>query len=49
VNRNITLTLEGGYDSGFTTNYGNMTVLKGMMTTTVGGGTMTIRNFTLEK
>lgn len=49
VNRNITVTLEGGYDCGYTTNYGNMTVIKGMITTTAGGGTITIKNFILEK
>ncbi len=49
VNRNITITLEGGYDAGFTTNYGTMTILKGMIQTTSGGGTITIKNFVLEK
>ncbi len=49
VNRNISVTLEGGYDSGFTTNYGTMTILRGMITTTVGGGTLTIKNFILEQ
>jgi hypothetical protein len=47
VNRNVTVTLEGGYNLGFTTNYGTMTTLKGMITTTTGGGTITIENFTL--
>ena len=49
VNRNITVTLEGGYDCGFTTNNGGMTFIKGMVTTTAGGGTITIKNFVLEK
>jgi len=47
VNRNINVTLEGGYDSGYTTNYGNTTSIKGMITTTAGGGTITIENFVL--
>ena len=49
VNRNISVTLEGGYDSGYTTNYGNTTSIKGMITTTAGGGTLTIKNFVLEQ
>jgi hypothetical protein len=49
VNRNVTVTLEGGYNLGFTTNYGAMTTLKGMITTTAGGGTLTIENFTLAQ
>ncbi len=49
VNRNIAVTLEGGYDSSFTTNYGTMTILRGMITTTAGGGTITIKNFILEQ
>jgi hypothetical protein len=48
VNRNVTVTLEGGYDCGFTTNYGNVTAIKGAITTTVGGGTLTIKNFILS-
>jgi YD repeat-containing protein len=48
INRNIAVTLEGGYDCGFTTNTGNTTPLKGMITTTAGGGTITIKNFVLE-
>jgi len=49
VNRNITVTLEGGYDCGFTTNIGGVTFVKGVITTTVGGGKLTIKNFVLEK
>ncbi|OGP72628.1 MAG: hypothetical protein A2V86_04265 [Deltaproteobacteria bacterium RBG_16_49_23] len=49
VNRNISVTLEGGYDCGFTSNYGNMTAIKGSITTTVGGGTLTIKNFILSQ
>ncbi len=49
VNRNITVTLEGGYDCGYTTDFGTLTPIKGMITTTSGGGTMTIKNFVLEK
>ncbi|MFB3885602.1 MAG: chitobiase/beta-hexosaminidase C-terminal domain-containing protein [Thermodesulfobacteriota bacterium] len=49
VNRNITVTLEGGYDCGYTTNYGATTPVKGSITTTSGGGTITIKNVTLEQ
>ena len=49
VNRNVTVTLEGGYDCGFTSNYGNVTAIKGSITTTVGGGTLTIKNFILSQ
>jgi hypothetical protein len=48
VNRNITVTLDGGYDSTFTINVGGQTNIKGMLTTTAGGGTLTIKNFVLE-
>ena len=41
------VTLKGGYDSGFTTNAGGKTTLKGMMTIT--SGKITISNFILEK
>ena len=47
INRDIAVTLEGGYDSNFTTNAGGMTTIKGMLTTTSGGGTLTIKNFIL--
>lgn len=49
VNRNIAVTLEGGYDCGYTTNSGGTTAIKGMVTTTAGGGTITIKNFILER
>lgn len=49
VNRNISVTLEGGYNCEFTSNTGNTTSVKGMIRTTAGGGTMTIKNFVLEK
>ncbi len=49
INRNIAVTLDGGYDCGFTTNVGGMTTIKGMLTTTTGGGTLTIKNFILAK
>ena len=48
VNRNIAVTLEGGYDCAYTTNVGDTTKIKGMITTTVGGGTLTIKNFIVE-
>jgi YD repeat-containing protein len=49
VNRNISVTLDGGYDSGFTSNSGGQTNIKGIFTTTTGGGTITIGNFVLEQ
>jgi len=49
VNRNITVTLDGGYNCDFTTNAGGQTPVKGMITTTTGGGTITIRNFRTEQ
>ncbi len=49
VDRNVTVTLEGGYDCGFTTNAGGVTFLKGMITTKAGGGKITIKNFVLDK
>ncbi len=47
VNRNISVTLAGGYDCAFTSNSGNTTSLKGMIQTMAGGGTLTITNFIL--
>ncbi len=49
INRNITVSLEGGYNNGFTTNVGGQTTFKGMLTTTSGGGTLTIENFVLAR
>lgn len=49
VNRNITVTLEGGYNCNYSTNSGSMTLIKGMITTSVGGGRMTIKNFVIEQ
>lgn len=47
VNRNISVTLQGGYDCGYTTNSGSVTSLKGMIQSFAGGGTLTIANFNL--
>lgn len=49
INRNINVTFDGGYDAGFTTNIGNKTYIKGQLTTTTSGGTVTFKNFELEK
>jgi YD repeat-containing protein len=49
IDHNITVTLEGGYDCTFTINTGNMTSIRGIITTMVGGGTLTLRNFIIEK
>ena len=47
VDRNIAVTLEGGYNSDFTSNTGATTSLKGSIQTLAGGGTLTIKNFIL--
>ncbi|MBU3947199.1 MAG: hypothetical protein KJ826_03125 [Proteobacteria bacterium] len=47
VNRNISVSMEGGYDSGFTAATGN-TSMKGKLQTYPNGGTVTIKNFILE-
>jgi YD repeat-containing protein len=49
VDRNIVLTLRGGYDCNFSTYTGNTTSIKGMISTTVGGGKITLGNVILEK
>ncbi len=49
INRDIAVTLEGGYNCAFTSNSGVVTPLKGSLRTTSGGGTLTIKNFSLEK
>jgi YD repeat-containing protein len=47
VARNITVTLNGGYDAGFVSYTGSPTLLKGTIQTLPGGGTLTIGNFSL--
>jgi len=47
VNRNISVTLQGGYDCGYVTNSGNVSHLRGMIQTFVSGGTLMISNFNL--
>jgi hypothetical protein len=47
VNRNISVTLQGGYDCGYLTNSGNVSYLRGMLQTFVSGGTLMISNFNL--
>jgi len=49
INRNISVTLQGGYDCGYTINSGNISFLKGKLQTYVGGGTLTITNFNLTQ
>jgi YD repeat-containing protein len=49
VNRNITVTLQGGYDCSYSTYSGNTTSINGMVRTYPGGGAITIRNFILEQ
>jgi hypothetical protein len=45
ANRDISVTLEGGYDCNYTSNDGKTTVMKGTMTTTAGA--VTLKNFAL--
>jgi hypothetical protein len=45
ANRDIYVTVEGGYDCNYTSSYGKTTVMKGTMTTTAG--TVSLWNFTL--
>ncbi len=47
VNRDISVTLDGGYNADFSSNAGRRTTLKGMITTMKGK--ITVANFTLEK
>ncbi len=47
VNRNISVSMEGGYDSGFTAASGS-TSMKGKIQTFPNGGTVTIKNFILQ-
>jgi hypothetical protein len=49
VTRNIMVTLQGGYDCGYSTYAGSSTSIKGMVRTYPGGGTITIRNVILEQ
>jgi hypothetical protein len=49
IYKNIIVTFDGGYDSNFISNTGNKTYVKGMITTTVGGGTVTMKNFAIEQ
>jgi hypothetical protein len=49
VNRDIAVTIEGGYGCDYGNNTGNVTSLLGMIQTFPGGGTITIRNFMLTK
>jgi len=49
VNRNVSVTIEGGYDCEFTTNVGGKTILNGILVTTSDGGKITIKNFILGK
>jgi len=45
---NKTITLDGGYQCDFLNNSGNVTNMKGSITTTPNGGTLTIKNFVLD-
>ncbi|MBI5103194.1 MAG: choice-of-anchor D domain-containing protein [Nitrospirae bacterium] len=47
INRNVVVTLQGGYDNTFSSYSGRTSSLKGALATTAGGGTLTIRNFIL--
>jgi len=45
INRNINVTLEGGYGCDYSSNSGGVSELKGQLTTLPGGGQLTIKNF----
>ncbi|HEX8949940.1 MAG TPA: hypothetical protein VF790_13305, partial [Dissulfurispiraceae bacterium] len=47
VNRNISVTLDGGYSNDFSAKVDN-TTLKGQIQTFAGGGTITVKNFILN-
>lgn len=47
INRNISVTIEGGHSDDFSSVTGDMTMLKGSIQTVTGGGTLAIRNFNL--
>lgn len=47
ITNNVTVTLAGGYNCGFTTNIGNVTLLQRMIQTFSTGGPLTIENFDL--
>jgi hypothetical protein len=47
INRNISVTLEGGYLQDFSTYSGTSTSLSGIIQTLPGGGTITVKNFIL--
>ncbi len=49
VNRDITVTLEGGYGCDYSAYMGSPTTLKGKLQTYPLGGKLTIKNFVLEK
>ncbi|KUG22535.1 hypothetical protein ASZ90_007689 [hydrocarbon metagenome] len=48
VNRDIWVNIEGGYDDNYSSIIGN-TTLQGMIQTFAGGGTLTIKNFILQR
>ncbi len=48
INRDINVTLDGGYDATFTSNAGGQTTLKGKLQTYGTGGTLTITNFMIS-
>jgi YD repeat-containing protein len=48
VNHNISVILDGGYSLDFSTKTGN-TNLKGVMTTTAGGGNITVKDLVIQK
>ena len=48
VNRNISVTLKGGYPCNYGSNTGNRTTLKGWIKTVSGGGALTIGGFNVK-
>jgi hypothetical protein len=48
-NRNIAVTIDGGYSTDYSRTTGSTTALKGMVQTLSGGGILTLKNFILNK
>ena len=49
INRNISVTLKGGYTCDYSSYSGNTTIIKGQVQSLSGGGTVTGGNFVLSQ
>jgi hypothetical protein len=49
VNRNISVTIQGGYNADFSRTSGSTTTFKGMIQTQSGGGTLTLKDFIVSQ